>query len=90
MSDKDIEPNVEAPESDAAERHFTADAGERPEGAEEISLETNEADAAEQRTPVRDGTRRWPETVPAEANEADAVEQAVPVRGDDSDEDDYR
>ena len=46
--------------------------------------------AAEQHTPVRDSSERWPEAVPAEANEADAVDQHIAVPDDQSDEDDYQ
>jgi hypothetical protein len=83
MSDRDIELSIETPEDDAAEQY----ADEQPLT---LPAEANDADAAEQRTPVRDSSERWPDSVPAEANEADAVDQHIAVPDDQSDEDDYQ
>jgi hypothetical protein len=83
MTDRDIEPSIETPEDDAAEQY--AD-DERPLA---LPLEANDADAAEQHTPVRDSSERWPDAVPTEANEADAVDQHIAVPDDQSDENGY-
>jgi hypothetical protein len=47
----------------------------------ELSVETPEADAAEQYLHARDGEPPEPPTVPVEANDADAVEQHTRVSG---------
>ncbi|MFI0353571.1 hypothetical protein [Actinomadura sp. 9N407] len=59
------------------------------EPGNEVGEEAPEADAAEQRTALRDddGRLEWPQQVPFDANEADAAEQGRVV---DLDEDDYR
>jgi hypothetical protein len=84
MSDRDIETSVETPEDDVAEQY--AD-DEQPLT---LPIEANDADAAEQHTPVHDSSERWPDAVPAEANEADAVDQHIAVPDDQSGEDDYQ
>jgi hypothetical protein len=84
MTERDIEPSLETPEDDAAEQY--AD-NEQPLT---VPAEANDADAAEQHTPVRDSSDRWPDAVPAEASEADAVDQHMAVPDDQSDEDDYQ
>ncbi|MBC6459766.1 hypothetical protein HKK72_18005 [Actinomadura sp. HBU206391] len=54
----------------------------------QVLFDANEADAVEQRTPVRDEAGpEAPRQVPFDANEADAVEQRRRVEQDD---DDYR
>lgn len=53
----------------------------------ELSLETPEADAAEQLVALREDARAQGLSLPVEANEADAAEQAWEVE---LDEDDYR
>ena len=61
---------------------------EEDDNAAELSEETNEADAAEQHTDVRqDHDDPLTRVDPGAANEADAVEQARVVA---LDEDDYR
>ena len=86
MSDHDIELSIETPEDDAAEQ-YAADEQYEPLT---VPTEANDADAAEQHTPVRDSSERWPDAVPVEANEADAVDQHIAVPDDQSDEDDYQ
>jgi hypothetical protein len=85
MSDHDIELSIETPEDAAAEEYASDE--EQPLT---VPIEANDADAAEQHTPVRDSSERWPDAVPAEANEADAVDQHIAVPDDQSDEDDYQ
>jgi hypothetical protein len=87
MSDQDIELSIETPENDAAEQYAHDD--ERSEPLT-VPAEANDADAAEQHTPVHDSSERWPDSMPAEANEADAVDQHIAVHDDQSDEDDYQ
>ncbi|WP_246473499.1 hypothetical protein [Streptosporangium becharense] len=50
----------------------------------EISIETPEADAAEQRQPVRENTSEWPRDLSPEIDPADAYEQRRTVHEDDS------
>ncbi|MFF3665292.1 hypothetical protein [Microtetraspora malaysiensis] len=58
------------------------------ETAEELSIETPEADAVEQHQRVRPSDQnRWPDQVPMEADPADATEQERVVEDD---EEDYR
>jgi hypothetical protein len=84
MSDPETELGLETPEAAVAEDYT----GDEPFA---VPDEANDADAAEQRTGVREPSGRWPESVPDEANEADAAEQFRPARDDGLDEDDdYR
>ncbi|MFF4774045.1 hypothetical protein [Microtetraspora fusca] len=58
------------------------------ETAEELSIETPEADAVEQHQRMKPSDRtRWPDQVPMEADPADATEQERVVEHD---EEDYR
>ena len=58
------------------------------EGDSEVDLETPDADAAEQHTPVRDEADPvWPDRIPFDADEADVADQSRIVE---IDEDDYR
>ncbi|WP_285704106.1 hypothetical protein [Microtetraspora sp. NBRC 16547] len=59
------------------------------ETAEELSIETPEADAVEQHQRVKSSDEtRWPDQVPIEADPADATDQERVVEQDD--EEDYR
>jgi hypothetical protein len=84
MTERDIEPSFETPEDDAAEQYADN------ERSLTVPVEANDADAAEQHTPVRDSSERWPDAVPTEASEADVVDQHIAVPDDQSDEDDYQ
>ncbi|MCI0688398.1 MAG: hypothetical protein L0Y54_14355 [Sporichthyaceae bacterium] len=65
------------------------DEAQDPEASEEseMDIETPEADAVEQHTPVQDGWNGSNGAVPLETDEADAAEQRRVVEHD---EDDYR
>jgi hypothetical protein len=58
------------------------------EGDSEVDLETPDADAVEQHTPVREEVDPiWPDRIPFDADEADVADQSRIVEIDD---DDYR
>jgi hypothetical protein len=82
-------------EAEVAERAelYQQDEYEQHEDQErsEMSVETPEGDAVEQRAALTDEDRgdqpEWPRHLPFDANEADAADQERPVH---LDEDDYR
>jgi hypothetical protein len=87
MSEMNEELSPETPEADAMEQHediVDKTYVELPQAP----FDANEADAVEQRRPVREDTGNdLPRQIPLDANEADAVEQRRSVQLDD---DDYR
>jgi len=83
-------PDFEAPGDDVLEQEQPATDGEaavQRAGDDGVSVETPEADAQEQRQPLRGDDPGYQPTVPAEADEADAADQAREVG---LDEDEYR
>lgn len=83
-------PDIEAPGDDVLEQEQSATDAEaavqRPEDSG-VGVETPEADAQEQRQPLRGEDAPHRPTLPVEADEADAADQAREVE---LDEDEYR
>jgi hypothetical protein len=85
--DHEQELGPETPEADAIEQRVAVDGEASADAPRPVPLDANEADAIEQRTPVREAFAGLPRQVPIDADEADAADQERPVELDD---DDYR
>lgn len=81
-------PDIETPDSDALEQQQDADGPAEPvDAGSELSPETPEEDAAEQRAPMRESPGRLASGGTVEADEGDLAESEREVPFDD---DDYR